>query len=119
MPPSTHYFCGMNWINRILLHLLFLCIANAVYSQYYYNDIVAPLQAAQQYETLKHNRISHVTAMSFESDNQPTENFQLDQTISPDANTVTIHASYPSTGNLLSVNTYAMATGEDQRQRQM
>ena len=89
-----------------MLQVVFLSCINAVYSQYYYNDLVATRQAAQQYQTLKTNHISHVTAQSFESDNQPTENFQLEQTISPDAGRVTIAASYPSTGNLLTVNTY-------------
>ncbi|TKK68286.1 hypothetical protein FC093_11670 [Ilyomonas limi] len=96
----------MNWIKGVLLQVLFVGCLNAAYSQYYYNDIVATKQAAQQYQALKANHISHVTAKSFESDNQPTENFQLEQTISPDANTVTVNASYPSTGNLLTVNTY-------------
>ena len=86
--------------------MLFLGCWNMVYSQYYYNDIVATKQAAQQYQALKTNHIKHVTAVSYESDNQPTENFKLEQTISPDAGTITINASYPSTGNLLTVNTY-------------
>lgn len=86
--------------------MLFLSCWSIAHSQYYYNDIVATKQAAQQYQVLNANHIRHVTAASFESDNQPTENFQLEQTISPDAGTVTINASYPSTGNLLTINTY-------------
>ena len=85
--------------------LLLGCISRA-HSQYYYNDIVATKQAVQQYQALKANHIRHVTATSYESDNQPTENFKLEQIISPDASTVTIDASYPSTGNLLTVNKY-------------
>src|SRR3954452_6028694 len=79
---------------------------NSVYSQYFYHDIVATKQAVQQYQALKSNHIKHVTAASYESDNQPTENFQLEQTISPDASNVIIDASYPSTGKLLTVNSY-------------
>lgn len=86
--------------------MLFSGTVNAVYSQYYYNDIVANKQAVQQYQALKSSGIKHVTAASYESDNQPTENFHLEQMISPDASTVTVNASYPSTGNLLTVNTY-------------
>lgn len=89
-----------------MLQVLALCFLNAAHSQYYYNDIVATKLAAQQYQALKANHIRHVTAESFESNNQPTENFHLEQTISPDASTITINASYPSTGNLLTVNTY-------------
>lgn len=96
----------MNWIKSVLLQVLALCFLNAAHSQYYYNDIVATKLAAQQYQALKANHIRHVTAESFESNNQPTENFHLEQTISPDASTITINASYPSTGNLLTVNTY-------------
>lgn len=89
-----------------MLYLLFFSTVNAAHSQYYYSDIVVTKQAVQQYNALKSNSIRHVTATSYESDNQPTENFQLAQTISPDANTVTINASYPSTGNLMTFNSY-------------
>lgn len=96
----------MKYIKGALLQVLLLSVMHVGYSQYYYNDIVATQQAAQQYEALKSNHITHVMAESFESNNQPTENFHLEQTISPDANLVTIDASYPSTGKLLTVNTY-------------
>jgi YD repeat-containing protein len=96
----------MNWIKGILVQVLIFGCISAVHSQYYFNDIIATRQAAQQYQALKSNHVRHVTAESYESDNQPTENFQLEQTISPDAGTVIINASYPSTGKLLTINTY-------------
>ena len=96
----------MNWIKGALLLFLVIGFMNIAHSQYYYNDLVATKQAVQQYDALKSNHVTHVTARSFENDNQPTENFMLEQTISPDANTVTINASYPSTGSLLTINTY-------------
>jgi YD repeat-containing protein len=106
----------MNRIKWILLQVLFFGCLNVARSQYYYNEIVATKQAAQQYQALKTNHITHITAQSFEGDNQPTENFKLEQTISPDANTVSINASYPSTGNLSTINTYRngkLASTED------
>ncbi len=96
----------MNRTRYFLVVLIMICIANTAYSQYYYNDIIATHQSQQQYLALKKNRVAHVTASSYESDNQPTENFKLEQVIGDNARIITINASYPSTGYLTSVNTY-------------
>ncbi len=55
---------------------------------------------------LKTNHIHHVSAKSFESDGEPTEDFKLEQEISPEAKNITIHSSYPSSGNSTTINNY-------------
>ncbi len=78
----------------------------SVFSQYYYNDIVALQQSAKQYTSLTAARIKHVSATSFEG-NRPVDGFTVEQRISPDAKTITINTSDPSSGNAITINTYS------------
>ncbi len=94
----------MKWIKLVSFLLLFCCSFPA-HSQYYYNDIVAFQQAAKRYSALVSARIKQVSATSFES-NQPVDNFKLEQQISPDARTITITSTDPSSGSLLTINSY-------------
>jgi hypothetical protein len=75
-------------------------------SQYYYNDIVAGNISQKQYMVLKANHIHHVSAISYESNGEATEDFKLDQEISPEAKTIIVHSSYPSSGNSTTINNY-------------
>ncbi len=87
--------------------LLVLCyISIAGKAQYYYNDIVAAKISQQQYLVLKNNKIRIVTATSRESNNQATENFKLEQQISPDAKTIKLYTSYPAAGTSVTTNYY-------------
>lgn len=76
------------------------------YSQYYYNDIVALQQSQKQYEALKNNNIKSVTATSYENDNQPVQNFSLEQRISAGAKTITVTSSDPASGITYTTNEY-------------
>ncbi len=75
-------------------------------SQYYYNDIISSQLSQKEYLLLKTNHIHRVSAISYESDGQPTEDFSLVQDISPEAKTITLNSSYPSSGNTTSISTY-------------
>ena len=88
-----------------LLFLFFFCLSSIAHSQYYYSDIIAFQQAAKQYNSLVAAHVKHVSATSYEG-NQPIDNFKLEQTISPDARTITITSSDPSTGDLYTQNKY-------------
>lgn len=90
---------------RIIFALLLLFHSPFVFSQYYYNDIVALQQSAKQYAALTAARIRQVSAISYEG-NRPVDGFALEQRISPDANTVTITSNDASSGNQLTVNKY-------------
>lgn len=90
---------------RNILALLVLLYSPSVFSQYYYNDIVALQQSAKQYASLTTARIKHVSAISFEG-NRPVEGFAVEQRISPDGKTIIIHTSDPSSGSSTTTNTY-------------
>lgn len=94
----------MKWTRHILT-LSVLCFSLPAFCQYYYNEIVAQQQSAKQYAALTAARIRHVSATSFEG-NRPVDGFVLEQRISPDAKTVTINTSDPSSGNSVTINTY-------------
>ncbi len=94
-------------MNRMSLIVL-MCLTGLWCSgQYYYNDIVAAQLSQKQYLVLKNNHVRNVTALSYESDNELSEDFKLDQQISADAKTIKIFSSYPSSGNTVTINNYS------------
>ncbi len=95
----------MKWI-KLFSFLFLFSYSFSAYSQYYYTDIVAMQAAAKQYTDLVSAHIKQVSATSFNG-NQPVDNFKLEQRISPDFRTITITSSDPSTGDLLSINSYS------------
>ncbi len=97
-------FCRMKWIKLILILFLFSHSFSAN-CQYYYTDIVALQAAAKQYAALVSAHIKQVSATSFNG-NQPVDNFKLEQRLTPDFRTITITSSDPSTGDLLTINSY-------------
>ncbi|MGI8950420.1 MAG: hypothetical protein ACR2FN_02435 [Chitinophagaceae bacterium] len=87
--------------------IIFLCLISITgKSQYYFNDIVAAQQSQKQYLALKTNHIHNVNAVSYESDNEPTEDFKLEQQIGFNAKTIRIFSSDPSSGSTVTINTY-------------
>ena len=99
------HFCSMNGI-KIFILLIAIFLANSVFCQYYYNDVVALQQSEKQYMALVSAHIKQVSATSFEA-SRPVDNFKLQQTISPDGKSITIASSDPATGSLLTMNTYS------------
>ena len=61
-------------------------------AQYYYKDLVATRENIAQWQLYKANRVRSVRLNSFEGDGQPTEGFQVDQTVAADFSTVTTHS---------------------------
>jgi hypothetical protein len=63
--------------------LVFLCsfLCSGVFSQYYYKDIVVPRETMEQLRKFKEQKIRSVKVMSYESDGQPSEDFQAGQKI--------------------------------------
>ncbi|MGN6617962.1 MAG: hypothetical protein ACTHJ5_12380 [Ilyomonas sp.] len=55
---------------------------------------------------LKNNHVTKVRATSYENTNTPVNDFMLEQDISPDAKTITIHSSYPSSGSTVTITQY-------------
>jgi len=72
-----------------LLLILLTGVANA---QYFYKDIIATRQNIAKWQAYKTARVRSVRLSSFEADGQPTEGFQLDQTVNPDFSGMTTHS---------------------------
>ena len=90
------------------LYLITLFCLSGVYCncQYYYNDIVLPRQALKQYTALKNNHITQVTATSYESNGNTTDNFKLEQQVTANASSITSYYTFPSSGNTVTTNFY-------------
>jgi hypothetical protein len=58
-----------------------LMILSQGFGQYYYSDIAGTQQTNQQYKTLIANQLKKISATSYEGNNQPVENFLLEQII--------------------------------------
>src|SRR5579871_5693714 len=69
--------------------LLLTGVANA---QYYYKDIVATRQNMAQWQAYKTARVRSIRLNSLEGNGQPTEGFQVEQTINADFTTMTTHS---------------------------
>lgn len=96
----------MNLFKTIYFTALLLLLSVTVQAQYFYSDIIANHQSVLQYQALKKAGIKKVTATSFENDNQPAENFALEQSVSKNAERITTSASTANT-HTLSVNSFA------------
>ncbi len=70
------------------MKLLFLVIAilfiTPLFSQYYYNDIIANYQSNQQYQLLKSNKVKKVSVNSFDADNTVLQGLSLTQEFTSD-----------------------------------
>jgi YD repeat-containing protein len=61
-------------------------------AQFYYKDLVATRENIAQWQLYKSNRVRSVRLNSFEGDGQPTEGFQVDQTVAGDFSSMTTHS---------------------------
>ena len=69
---------------KFLFVISSLVSSSSVFSQYYYNDILANYQSNKQYQLLVSNKIRSVKVSSFDADNKPSEGFSLAQKFSSD-----------------------------------
>jgi YD repeat-containing protein len=78
---------------KFLIGSLFLILLTGVANaQYYYKDIVATRQNIAQWQAYKSARVKSVRLNSFEGDGQPTDGFQIDQTVNSDFSGMTTHS---------------------------
>jgi len=73
---------------RILSFLFVFMLVKTLNGQYYYSDILANKQTNQQFTLLKKNKIKEVSAVSFESNNLPSQDFSLVQYIQKDYSSI-------------------------------
>src|SRR5579863_6261234 len=78
---------------KVVIGTLFLILLTGVANaQFYYKDIISTRQNIAKWQAYKAARVRSVRVSSFEADGQPTDGFQLDQTINSDFSAMTIHS---------------------------
>jgi YD repeat-containing protein len=71
-------------MKKILSLAIIICTALQVQSQYYYLDIIGTKQTNQQYKLIRTHQLKRINATSFESNNQPSKDFMLEQIVAKD-----------------------------------
>lgn len=69
-----------------------MLLTGAANAQYYYKDIIATRQNIAQWQGYRDARVKSVHLASFEGNGEPTEGFQVDQTINGDFSGMTTHS---------------------------
>ena len=67
---------------KYILGLTLICITLVSQGQFYYKDLVTVKETNAQWAVLKANGIKTITARSYEANNQPSEGFNVQQSIS-------------------------------------
>jgi YD repeat-containing protein len=71
-------------MKKILLFAVILSVALQVRSQYYYLDLIGTKQTNQQYDLIRTHQLKRINAVSFEGNNQPSQDFVLEQIVAND-----------------------------------
>jgi len=72
--------------------LFLILLTGAANAQFYYKDIVATRQNIAQWQGYKTSHVRSARLSSFEGDGQPTDGFQIDQTVNADFSGMTTHS---------------------------
>ncbi|WP_207496726.1 hypothetical protein [Aridibaculum aurantiacum] len=92
-------------MKKLLCALLLVSSVNA-YSQYYYSDILGTKQTNQQYQLMHSSQVKRVSATGFESNNQPTKDFLLEQQVANNGQQIITRSATIGTGESLFTSTY-------------
>jgi YD repeat-containing protein len=93
---------------KFLIGFLFLILLTGVANaQSYYKDIISTRQNIAKWQAYKGARVKSVRVTSFEADGQPTDGFQLDQTVNSDFSGMTTHAKTNGTTETWTFATYS------------
>jgi hypothetical protein len=69
-------------MKKLLIAFTLMLLLHCSEAQYYYLDILGIAQTSQQYSLISKNNLQRISATSYESNNQPSTDFVLEQTIS-------------------------------------
>ena len=72
--------------------IFLILLTGATNAQFYYKDVVATRQNIAQWQAYKTAHVRSARLSSFEGDGQPTEGFQIDQTVNADFSGMTTHS---------------------------
>ncbi len=79
-----------------LFLIVSLFITSHLFSQYYYNDIIANQQSNQRYHLLILNKVNKVTATNLDANNQVQDNFLLEELINASTHQTIINSKIAS-----------------------
>ncbi|HXB34526.1 MAG TPA: RHS repeat domain-containing protein [Puia sp.] len=78
---------------KVVIGTLFLILLTGVANaQFYYKDIISTRQNIAKWQAYKAARVRSVRVSSFEGDGQPTDGFQLDETVNSDFSGMNTHS---------------------------
>ena len=94
---------------RFTLSVILLLLSSALYSQYFFNDIVSTQSANEQYRLLRANKVKKIKATSYEADNSVSDGFLLEEEISPDGKKTTLTSAVAGTTPSTTSRTYELS----------
>jgi hypothetical protein len=86
---------------------LLTLLTGACNAQYYYKDLVATRESITLWQLYKTNHVKSVRLSSFEGDGQPTDGFQVDQTVEADFSSMTTHSKTNGTTESWTIAAYS------------
>ena len=93
---------------KILLFVICACMASpALFAQYYFTDIVANNQSAEQYKLLVAAKVKQVKAINYDARGEVVEGFGIEQTIKDNGRKIITKTSIPNSSTSTLENNYA------------
>ncbi len=101
---NLNYYC---LVMKILLFVICVCLATpTLFAQYYFTDIVANNQSAEQYKLLVAAKVKQVKAINYDARGETIEGFGIEQTIKNDGKKIVTKTSIPNSSTSILENTY-------------
>ncbi|MDE3125865.1 MAG: hypothetical protein KGK14_10145 [Bacteroidota bacterium] len=91
---------------RYICVIIFLLSTHLAKSQFYYNDIIAANQSQKNYLQLKAQKIKSLDVASFDEQNEPVNNFSLQQSFSNNWNKMIINSKDAKGEKSILITTY-------------
>ncbi|MFP5042129.1 hypothetical protein [Parasediminibacterium sp. JCM 36343] len=92
---------------KFVLFLIVCSLAISAHGQYYFTDIVAQQQSAQQYKLLVSKKIKEVKAVGYDPNEEITPGFSIEQTIKGDGKKIVTKTAIQGSSTTVLVNEYA------------
>lgn len=93
-------------MRKPIILILTIILYTATQAQYYYKDMVVLNQSARQWQSLKANKVKSVKLASFEADNQPSDDFSVEQSIRDNYGTIVTSSKTIQNGSSQFISSY-------------
>ena len=101
---NLNYYCP---VMKILLFVICVCLAcPTLFAQYYFTDIVANNQSAEQYKLLVAAKVKQVKAINYDARDEAIKGFGIEQTIKDEGKKIITKTSIPNSSTSILENTY-------------